>query len=730
MLIGIQKFIKSDNSEIKNIWIVFNKETAGPTPAVSYVSVPKDSTQFEIEDEQLESAKTINLKVWFVKDGANSIKFYPIKSLPLDVSKPIGTEISHKTSEQTENTDEKRNELLVEVDKKIEQSKIFTSNPIGTKNLLYYVIYTNEQYIEMLEMSIASLYKFNNREKFDILIITDTATKKILETKIDGALYHITESPKNMVHGSMNKTKIFDYKSINDYQNILFLDCDTIINADISEIFNTDSDKFHTAYLTDNDVCHLFRSPTQGFTILTDNDVEWFRSRNQQPFNAGQFLFKNSPRMQHHFKNLNWFIDNWTGEHFFEQSFMNYYFCRAELADRNHLKSWVEFLIPEEGNTPRNLPIVHFAGSPLKGWVKLNFIRKCYRDIIIYKKPKPILKEYIKYPFQKIAAKLLPKKETTTESSNKSTNLVKHNTKSSYPDTIVGKNVVLKKLSKLKDKALSKSSTPIGSKNLVYYTIDGSFEWVELLDMSLKSLAKQFNRDFDVLLITSEEMRHTLSQLESANDLNVHYMIVKRPIDGVEASLNKIKIHKWKDISNYNKVLFLDCDTVVLGDISEIFNMSLGGDKFYTAWRSEFIENTGGYRSFTLPFHGIGMLDKDDIERLKKYDQRPFNAGQFLFVASPQMLEHFKNIDWLASEWPGEYFFEQAFMSHYFCDYMLTDGTKLDPLVDIHSIVNKDPKITAQNRKDAVVFHFVGKSLNAQAKLDYIKSFFYHANIH
>jgi hypothetical protein len=73
------------------------------------------------------------------------------------------------------------------------------------------------------------------------------------------------------------------------------------------------------------------------------------------------------------------------------------------------------------------------------------------------------------------------------------------------------------------------------------------------------------------------------------------------------------------------------------------------------------------------PTHGIMYLSKDDAGFI--YDNPdivPFNAGQFMFLNSSRMKEHFSNIRWLKSAWPDEYFYEQSFMNYYFVFRSLT----------------------------------------------------------
>jgi hypothetical protein len=95
------------------------------------------------------------------------------------------------------------------------------------------------------------------------------------------------------------------------------------------------------------------------------------------PFNAGQFLFRNSERMRKHFDNVNWFMRNWAGEYFFEQAFMCYYFCKAYLTDDGALNKYMS-IIATNGITEQELSedtcLIHFIAPPLDAYTKLKFI--------------------------------------------------------------------------------------------------------------------------------------------------------------------------------------------------------------------------------------------------------------------------------------------------------------------------------------------------------------------
>ena len=88
-----------------------------------------------------------------------------------------------------------------------------------------------------------------------------------------------------------------------------------------------------------------FTIPTNGLMYLSENMARFILDNtNISPFNAGQFVFKNCSHIQKHIKNTLWLSEVWPGIHFFEQSFMNSYFCLHGLTEQYMLDSMVEIV--------------------------------------------------------------------------------------------------------------------------------------------------------------------------------------------------------------------------------------------------------------------------------------------------------------------------------------------------------------------------------------------------
>lgn len=238
-----------------------------------------------------------------------------------------------------------------------------------------------------------------------------------------------------------------------------------------------------------------------------------------------------------------------------------------------------------------------------------------------------------------------------------------------------------------------------GGKNLLYFSIFLSDEYVDLLEICLNSIVKNTsNINFDVLFITDESTKLKLQALSVLSNFTVDFMIEETPRSIPGASMKKLEIFEYEKINQYNKILFLDVDSYCLKSLELLFNKNLIQEKLYVSFPES-------YKSPTLlsPAHSLMYISERDAEYL--YDNPdiiPFNAGQFLMINSTRMQLHFKNVLWLSRAWPDVYYYEQSFMNQYF---VYNDLTK--PLVDdtdsqlikvsCNFPTSKPPSMTAAN---------------------------------
>lgn len=281
--------------------------------------------------------------------------------------------------------------------------------------------------------------------------------------------------------------------------------------------------------------------------------------------------------------------------------------------------------------------------------------------------------------------------------------------------------VVLRELDKMYADALNQNNTPLGEKNLIYFTLNYSLDYIDLFLYCIKSIVNKDSPDkFDLLVICPERFKCLIN--ERGIDLkgfNLLFHIVPEADDGVEASMNKLKIYQWPHIVNYGKVLFLDVDILAKEPVGELFDLHLDPDKFYSAihFASDHLHNTA--------YHKLVNYDLRKMNEFRDKGIYAFNAGQYLFVNSLRMLRHMHNVDWLARTWSSEYFFEQSFLNHYFNWFAISDVHLLDRYVKFVAVHLWDAANSIHGYKLSYsIIHFAGHACDARKKLDFISQFF------
>jgi hypothetical protein len=262
--------------------------------------------------------------------------------------------------------------VFFHLDKKIKNIENESLEVIGQRNLVYFTIFNDEAVVQMLDLCLKSLHLTNLVKSFDVLIITDQYLKnKIINLPIAenfNILFHIMPSIQDSVEASMQKLKVFEFSQINNYKNILFLDADIVILQSIQQLF-TSLDNV-TNNETIQTVFNELGSPITHYHSLryfTDDDIVYMHQKKLKPFNAGQFLFKNTLKMKKHFENIIWLTKAWGGYYFYEQSFLNYYFNVKTKLTSNEILHPVTKLNNYRGDAFHPyVSIVHITGGMLR----------------------------------------------------------------------------------------------------------------------------------------------------------------------------------------------------------------------------------------------------------------------------------------------------------------------------------------------------------------------------
>jgi lipopolysaccharide biosynthesis glycosyltransferase len=318
-----------------------------------------------------------------------------------------------------------------------------------------------------------------------------------------------------------------------------------------------------------------------------------------------------------------------------------------------------------------------------------------------------------------------------------SKNHIKFNKNTKYRGIPEDKNIILNILNEKYTAAISKPTTPIGDKNLIYFSVFGA-GFVMLFELLIKSIIKHNDpKKFDLLIITDNLHHKAIRSISELSKFSYDFYIIDTPEDCVEASASKLLIFDYPRINLYKNILFLDADILCAGDISHLFDGVYYKletvDNQYKLYKQE---NTIDYRiiSAATITHSVCHFLPDEWNYIQKEDPVVFNAGQFLLTNTEQMKSHFENVRWLMKVWPSVYFFEQSFLNQYFvikklCNYGILNGitnlTKSIPNIFDKTLDWSIYELTQEKK----LYHFAGSSANPSFKYKFISAYSKKYNI-
>lgn len=241
-------------------------------------------------------------------------------------------------------------------------------------------------------------------------------------------------------------------------------------------------------------------------------------------------------------------------------------------------------------------------------------------------------------------------------------------------------------------------------KNLIYLGVFFNKDYIELLKIFLITV-KLFSSldEIDFLIMTSDNFSPDIKKL--SKDIGIPLLIKFFSFNSVhEASCARLHIFEYEDIFSYDKVLYLDTDITVQGDLMNIFNEEIE-DKIY-AMKEGTIEHE---------IHGGWWFDFSKIDK----DTVAMNGGILLFNASESMKTVFDEINFHIKEIkdagkPMPQCADQPFVNYHFIKANKYDNKLMEKHGLIYCI---DPPPPPSEPTNIVLCHFVWPIGNAQHKL-------------
>jgi predicted O-methyltransferase YrrM len=170
------------------------------------------------------------------------------------------------------------------------------------KNLLYFCVFHNRDYLKLASILLGSLRFFsNNLKNIDILVFTSLNFKEdflnlsdIFGLNLNFKFFEFNTTSES----AMARVYIYDYENINVYDKILYIDTDIIIQNDLNILFNQDIESEKVYALAEGTVYHEIRGGWF-FTHLTCEQKHKIVG-----INSGILLWKNCEKIKEIFNNI------------------------------------------------------------------------------------------------------------------------------------------------------------------------------------------------------------------------------------------------------------------------------------------------------------------------------------------------------------------------------------------------------------------------------------------
>ncbi len=217
--------------------------------------------------------------------------------------------------------------------------------------------------------------------------------------------------------------------------------------------------------------------------------------------------------------------------------------------------------------------------------------------------------------------------------------------------------------------------------NLLYFCVFHNKEYAEFLKSLLISLKYYSTLDtIDILVYTSDEFEPYIKSC--SNDLNIPITIKIAKYNSThEAACARLYIFDYENIDQYSKILYLDTDILVQGDLTTLFTLEL--DDILYAKRENVIgrEQSGGT-----------FFDFDTIDR----NTPAINSGVLLFNNSKTIRSLFDEVKTHIVEMrnSGErmpHCMDQPFINYHFVKNNKYNHTLLESQVTLYSFEGSLP---------------------------------------
>jgi hypothetical protein len=243
-------------------------------------------------------------------------------------------------------------------------------------------------------------------------------------------------------------------------------------------------------------------------------------------------------------------------------------------------------------------------------------------------------------------------------------------------------------------------------RNLTYMCVFYNKDYIQLLSLLFSSIRFYSNtKSSDFLVLTSKEFEPQIQDL--AKEVGIPIRTMTLDISTIfQAASARLSIFEYEHIQSYNKILYLDTDILVKGDLTTLFQLPLT-DKLY-ALESGFTDSINfGVQFFNPPVKTAG-----------------FNSGTLLFKNSPIIQALFERIrlhiiTHTKSGLTPPYSLDQPFINYHAIKDGLYENQTLKPYIAL-----LEDSAIPSNESTATICHFSFPIGNFAHKYNRMKTYF------
>ena len=214
-------------------------------------------------------------------------------------------------------------------------------------------------------------------------------------------------------------------------------------------------------------------------------------------------------------------------------------------------------------------------------------------------------------------------------------------------------------------------------KNLVYLCLFLNENYIRFLELFFGSIAlfsKNSLETTDFLVITQQEFVPQIQAIGEAFGISIRFWIQEKPISIFISTVLRYEIFRWSDIANYSKVLYLDTDILINGELNIVFNLLENPEKLYTFREGPISHEYWG---------GNEIFDFDGADKEINKDTIGFCSGVMLFQANTRIASLFEmGKDYMLKKLqvPGSKIpmcYDQPYMNYICAKYNLNENDSL-----------------------------------------------------